>query len=78
MSDNGKGKFIIGAIVGVLAGATLGILFAPRSGKETRKMLGEKAKEYGEKGKELLDKGTVTAKEKIKNVADEISKKMES
>ena len=34
MSKKGLGKFVLGAAIG----AGLGVLFAPRSGKETRKM----------------------------------------
>jgi len=76
MSDN-KGKFILGAAIGAIAGAAAGILFAPKSGKETRKIIGDKAKEYAEKSKEMLDNGKVATKEKIKEVADTVSKKME-
>lgn len=36
---NGTGKFLGGLLIGGAIGAALGILFAPRSGKETRQML---------------------------------------
>jgi Gas vesicle protein len=36
---NGSGKFLGGLLIGGVIGATIGILFAPRSGKETRQML---------------------------------------
>ena len=40
-----KGKhFGIGLAVGTVLGAVAGILFAPKSGKETRKVIAEKAK----------------------------------
>jgi gas vesicle protein len=78
MSNNGgKGKFILGAAIGAIAGAVAGILFAPKSGKETRKIIGDKAKDYVEKGKEMVEKGTEATKEKIKEVADTVSKKMD-
>ena len=32
----GKGKFVAGVAVGAAVGAGLGVLFAPKSGKETR------------------------------------------
>lgn len=45
-----KGKaFGIGAGIGIAIGAILGLLFAPKPGKETRKMLAEKAKKLKEK-----------------------------
>jgi len=71
------GKFLLGALIGAAAGVVVGILFAPRSGKETREIIGEKAKEYSEKGKELIQKGTKAAKGKIKQTADRISDRME-
>lgn len=37
--SNGAGKFLGGLIVGTAIGATMGLLFAPRSGKETRQAL---------------------------------------
>lgn len=70
-------KFILGAALGAVAGAAAGILFAPKSGKETRKIIGEKAKEYTEKGKDIAGKGAEIAREKIKETADTISKKLE-
>ena len=52
--DEGSGKFVGGAVLGALAGAVLGLLFAPRSGKETRKIIKDKSGEYAEKGKEFV------------------------
>lgn len=46
---NGWGKFVLGAAVG----GTLGVLFAPKSGKETRKELKDKASELIAKAKEI-------------------------
>ncbi|HET6747177.1 MAG TPA: YtxH domain-containing protein [Candidatus Saccharimonadales bacterium] len=38
-----KGKFMIGAVVGAIAGIVAGVLTAPKSGKETRADLKQKA-----------------------------------
>ena len=80
---NGLGKFVLGAAIG----AGIGLLFAPRSGKETRKILKEKMDDLVKRAKEL-DKEEVKAaieakineiKEGIKNLdketAIEIAKK---
>ena len=40
-----KGKFAIGAIVGAVAGVIAGVLTAPKSGKETRADIKDKAAE---------------------------------
>jgi gas vesicle protein len=75
--ENKEGKFILGAMFGAMVGAVAGILLAPRSGKETRKILGDKTKECTENCKEMFDKGKEVAKEKIKETADSISKQMD-
>lgn len=44
MSDKeGGGNFLVGFIIGAIAGVAIGFLYAPKSGKETRAMLKEKA-----------------------------------
>lgn len=49
-SNNG----LLGFIAGAAVGAALGVLLAPRSGKETREQLGDWLKDRREKGEELL------------------------
>ena len=46
-------SFVVGALVGAAVGAALGILLAPRSGAETRKLIGEKAAELKERVRRL-------------------------
>ena len=46
---------IKGLIVGALIGAALGILYAPKSGKETREELSKSADEIFEKAKEQYE-----------------------
>jgi gas vesicle protein len=51
--SNGAGKFFGGLIVGTAIGAAVGILFAPRSGKETRQDLKRSAEELPKLAEEL-------------------------
>ncbi|MBN1663529.1 MAG: YtxH domain-containing protein [Deltaproteobacteria bacterium] len=55
MSDE-KGGYVkdvlIGGIIGGFLGAVIGLLYAPKSGKETREDLGKKAGEFIVKAKE--------------------------
>jgi gas vesicle protein len=41
--------FVTGLIAGAIIGAVAGLLLAPKSGKETRKLLKDRASQLGEK-----------------------------
>jgi len=73
-SEGSNGKFVIGAALGVLAGAVAGILLAPRSGKETRKIVANKTKEYKESGTKFVAKEADAAKKVIEDTVDKIKK----
>lgn len=47
---------ILGLLAGAAIGATLGILFAPRSGKETRDIIGRKVRDTKDDVDEMIDK----------------------
>lgn len=70
MSKKGMGKFIAGAAVG----AGLGLLFAPKKGKETREDLKNKFEELVNQVKSL-DKDEIKAEfdNKIKEIKKELS-----
>lgn len=50
--DAGSGGFIVGLAVGLLAGAVLAMILAPRSGEDTRDLLFAKAREAGERARD--------------------------
>jgi gas vesicle protein len=57
MDDNGMAKgLVIGLVAGAVFGLAVGMLYAPKSGAETRSMLKEKAMEAREKAGELVEK----------------------
>ncbi len=46
MMRNKTGRFVTGLIVGSLTGAAVGLLFAPRTGRETQKVVKHKTGHY--------------------------------
>ena len=62
-----SGKIIVGILAGLAVGATLGILFAPDKGSETRKKISQKSGEL-----------TGNVKEKIVNLFHSSHKKTDN
>jgi gas vesicle protein len=56
MSDERASGVILSFLLGGLTGAALAVLFAPRSGRETRDILQERIREGAERGRELRDR----------------------
>ncbi len=70
-------------ILGVLTGLVIGLLYAPRPGKETREIIKKSVNEYMEEGKkiyeekaeeltEVIETGKKTASEKIEELKTKI------
>ena len=49
--------------LGAVAGAAVALLYAPASGEDTRKYLGEKAREGRERANEMAEKGREAVKQ---------------
>lgn len=56
MEGKRNGNGLIYFVTGCAVGAALGVLFAPKSGEETREQLGEWIKERRDKSADLLAK----------------------
>jgi gas vesicle protein len=64
MSDRDEfGAFLVGFIVGGLAGAAAALMLAPQSGTETRKIIRERSIELRDKAAETLDEAYDQAEE---------------
>ncbi|OYQ46045.1 YtxH domain-containing protein [Flavobacterium aurantiibacter] len=61
------GRVIAGALVGLAAGAILGILFAPDKGTETRRKIGKKGKDTADDLKSKYNEAVDTVSSKIEN-----------
>jgi gas vesicle protein len=57
-----NGDLLKGLMIGGLVGAVLGILYAPKSGKETREDIARKTEDLLEKAKEEYEKGLEKSK----------------
>lgn len=66
-----KGKIALGVLVGVAAGAALGILFAPEKGAETRKKIGKKKDDIADAVKEKFNEFVETVGDKFKKTKND-------
>ncbi len=86
MYDYRRGESILGAfLLGGVVGAVVGLLFAPRSGKENREFIAAKAKDYWGEGMEFYDTAHEkvaevyeTGREKATETADELRVKIDA
>lgn len=60
--------YLSGLLTGVLAGLTIGFLFAPRSGKELRKQIAGSVSDQTKEVQNQWDKTKAQAKETIDNI----------
>jgi len=71
--SNDKGSALevaVSFIIGAAAGFVLGVLFAPASGKETRKKIKEEVEKTGDKAKEGFEKIAKEAEKGIRVVRE--------
>jgi gas vesicle protein len=53
----GGGSILLAFLLGAVSGAAFALLYAPATGRETRELLGEKAREGRERAAEAAEKG---------------------
>lgn len=80
MSNNGSavGPMLVAFGLGALAGATIALLLAPASGEETRKKLGEKAREGRDKAEALAREGREFLSRQRENISAAVDRGRET
>ena len=53
----GAGSILLAFILGAVSGAAVALLYAPATGEDTRKYLGDRAREGRERAAEMAEKG---------------------
>jgi len=64
---NGGGGFLLGILMGAVGGFVVGMIFAPKSGEETRAFILDQSREWRDKADEL----TSAARERMATAANE-------
>jgi len=54
-SSSGSGNFALGLLLGAVIGVSVGMLYAPRPGSETREILKDKAEEVKDRASEFME-----------------------
>jgi gas vesicle protein len=75
--NSGASGIILSFLMGGLTGAALAILFAPRSGKETRELLGDKIREGQEKSRDLRERASTKGREILEDASDYVERAKE-
>ncbi len=70
-------KLLTGVIIGAAVGAALGILFAPESGKDTRKKIAKKGSDLGDTVRNKFNEFGEVLQEKYENIKNEATNLME-
>jgi len=68
-------SFVVGFILGAVAGVAIGFLYAPKPGRETRELLKEKKERAAEKAKEAAEKAREAAAKAREKVEEKLGRK---
>ncbi len=74
----GAGSVMLAFILGAVSGAAVALLYAPATGKETRELLSERAREGRERAREAAERGRQVFSEGRDSLASAIEKGREA
>lgn len=73
-----SGKILLGLLAGIAAGATLGILFAPEKGVETRRKISQKGEDFADELTSRFNSFVEQITERFESIQDEASRVVEN
>ena len=73
-----SGKVLLGVLAGVAVGATLGILFAPDKGTNTRRKISRKGDEYAQELEEKFNDFVAGLTDKFEDMKNEAAQIIEN
>lgn len=75
--DSGTSSILLSFLLGGLTGAALALLYAPRSGRETREYLGERLREGAERGRDLKEQAVARGREFVDEAGEYLERRKE-
>lgn len=76
--DRGSQGLVVTFLLGALSGAAVALLFAPRSGRETRERLGERLRETAERSRQLGEQALEKTREMAGDAGGYIERQREA
>lgn len=74
----GAGTILLAFALGAIAGAAVALLYAPATGEETRRYLGDRARESRERVNEMAEKGREAVKQGRETITSAIERGREA
>jgi gas vesicle protein len=74
----GTSGVVLSFVLGALSGAALAILFAPRSGRETRELLSDKVREATERSRRLGEQALAKGREATEEASGYLDRQREA
>jgi gas vesicle protein len=74
----GTSGVVLSFLLGALSGAALAILFAPRSGRETRERLGEKLRETADRSRRIGEQTVEKGREAARDASDYVERQRDA
>ena len=76
--DSGAGTIITAFVLGALTGAAVALLVAPQTGEETRRMLGDRAREGADRAAEAARQGREMLNRQKENISSAVARGREA